>query len=64
MLKIIEFSAEVGGYKILDNLSLEIPAGEVHAIMGPNGSDKSRVPWLFRVCGGRHQQLRWQQAGG
>jgi Fe-S cluster assembly ATP-binding protein len=39
-----------GGKKILQGLSLEVGAGEVHAIMGPNGSGKST---LVQVLAGR-----------
>ena len=50
MLSIKNLNAEIGGKEILKSLSLEVGAGEVHAIMGPNGSGKST---LANVIAGR-----------
>jgi Fe-S cluster assembly ATP-binding protein len=50
MLSINDLHVTVDGKQILKGLTLEVGAGQVHAIMGPNGSGKST---LAHVLAGR-----------
>jgi len=43
MLSICDLHASIQGNQILKGLNLEVKAGEIHAIMGPNGTGKSTL---------------------
>ncbi len=47
MLSISDLHVAIGGTEILKGLSLDVPAGEVHAVMGPNGAGKSTLSYTL-----------------
>jgi Fe-S cluster assembly ATP-binding protein len=59
MLKIEDLVVEIDGRQILKGINLTVNAGEVHAIMGPNGGGKSTLAAilagrdLFQVTNGK-----------
>ncbi len=52
MLKLNDLHVRVGEAEIIKGLSLEVPAGQTHAIMGPNGSGKSTLAYALAGRGG------------
>ncbi len=52
MLKIENLSCKVGDKKILNKFNIDINDGEIHAIMGPNGTGKSTVS---KIIMGSHE---------
>jgi Fe-S cluster assembly ATP-binding protein len=47
MLSIRNLKVSIKGKEILNGINLEVKAGEVHAIMGPNGTGKSTLAYVI-----------------
>ncbi len=58
LLDIHDLAFEAGRQRILDNLTLQIGAREIHALLGANGAGKSTLAYLVMGCEG------YRPAGG
>ena len=51
LLEISNLHYAAGGRRIIDGLALDVAGGEVHALIGTNGTGKSTLACLIMGCG-------------
>jgi Fe-S cluster assembly ATP-binding protein len=64
LLTITDLDFEVQGRKLLDGLTLELSEGEIHALLGANGTGKSTLAYLIMGCAGytpNRGELRFEE---
>ncbi|MGY3885505.1 taurine ABC transporter ATP-binding subunit [Aeromonas aquatica] len=67
MLQLSYVSAEYAGKKVLDNISLSLPEGELMVVLGPSGCGKTTLLNLvagFEPCQHGHIRLQGKQVKG
>jgi len=52
LLRVDKLGFEAGGRKILDGLDLSLAEGEIHALLGANGTGKSTLAYVIMGCAG------------
>lgn len=52
LLKVEDLALRRQGREILSRVALEVPAGCVHALLGPSGSGKSSLAYALMGCVG------------
>ncbi|MCU0736095.1 MAG: ATP-binding cassette domain-containing protein [Methylotetracoccus sp.] len=58
LLNLCGVCLELHGRAVLNELNMELPAGEIHALLGANGAGKSSLAYLIMGCTG------YQPSGG
>jgi ATPase subunit of ABC transporter with duplicated ATPase domains len=49
LLRISDLSKAFHGYRVVDNVNLEIPQGTIFALLGPNGAGKTTTFNIIRM---------------
>jgi Fe-S cluster assembly ATP-binding protein len=64
LLRVAGLRLELGGRTILDGLDLALGPGEIHALLGANGSGKSSLAFAVMGCEGYRPQAGAIEFGG